>query len=87
MPNSISAKKRLRQDAKRHIHNRSIKRTLATQLKGVSGAISDGDLSKAEETFRTASKKLDQAAAKGVIHANKAARLKSRYSKKLKAAK
>ncbi|MEX0866554.1 MAG: 30S ribosomal protein S20 [Pirellulales bacterium] len=87
MPNTASAKKRLRQGVKRHQRNRSEKRTLSTFLKRVTDALASGDQAKAQEDYRVASKKLDQASAKGVIHANAAARLKSRYSKRLKAAK
>lgn len=87
MPNSASAKKRLRQDTKRRLRNRSIKSALRSQMGKVLEAIKDGDIEASEAQFRLATKKLDQAAAGRVIHRNAAARLKSRLSKKIKAAK
>ena len=47
-------------------------------------AIADGDVEKATAEFRTAAKKLDQAASGKIIHANAAARTKSRLSKAVK---
>ncbi|MCG8583508.1 MAG: 30S ribosomal protein S20 [Pirellulales bacterium] len=87
MPNSLSAKKRLRQNERLQLRNRSMKRSVKTQLKRVHTAIAEGDYAKGDEEFRTAVKRLDQAAAKRVIHPNAAARTKSRLSAKLKAAK
>jgi small subunit ribosomal protein S20 len=87
MPNTKSAKKRLRQSLERRARNRAVKSSLKTQVKKVLSAVGAGDDATVDSEFRTAAKKLDQAAAKGVIHRNKAARLKSRLSKRLKAAK
>lgn len=56
-------------------------------MRKVHEAIQAGDVDTANSLFRLASKKLDQAAAHRVIHANRAARLKSRLSAKIKAAK
>lgn len=87
MPNSASAKKRLRQSQTRRAHNRSIKSAVRTQVKKVRLAIGEGDVEKSETEFRTAVKSLDQAAAKNVIHANTASRTKSRLSSAIKAIK
>ena len=87
MPNTASAKKRLRQNVKRRAHNRSIKSALRTQIRKVREAATAGDVEKAETEFRTVVKKLDQAGADRVIHPNKASRLKSRLSKRIKVAK
>jgi small subunit ribosomal protein S20 len=90
MPNSASAKKRLRQSEDRRLHNRTIKSALRTQIRKVRTAIQGGDVEASDKEFVLVTKKLDQAAAKKVIHANRAARLKSRLSaaiKKVKAAK
>ncbi len=84
MPNTKSAKKRWRQDQKRRLANRSKRSFLATQLKKVHQAVEAGDGTEAEAAYRLAVKKLDQSAAKGLIHPNKASRLKSRYSRRLK---
>ena len=85
MPNTKSAKKRLRQSLERRARNRAVKSTLKTQIKKVHTAVQAGDTAATGDEFRTAVKKLDQAGAKGVIHRNKAARLKSSLSAHLKA--
>jgi small subunit ribosomal protein S20 len=84
MPNSPSAKKRLRQSETRRAHNRTQRSAVRTQIKKVRAAIKAGNLPEAETQFRLAVKKLDQAAAKNVVHDNTAARLKSRLSKAVK---
>ncbi len=87
MPTTKSAAKRLRQNTNRRIRNRSIKHELRTRCKRVLEAVGEGNVAEAETVFRTTAKRLDQAAAKGVIHHNSAARLKSRLSARIKAAK
>ena len=87
MPNSISAKKRLRQNLVRRARNRAQKSVLKSQVRKVREAIVAGNLEAGEAEFRLAAKRLDKAAAKGVVHANLAARVKSRLSSALKAAK
>jgi small subunit ribosomal protein S20 len=90
MPNIKGAGKRHRQSLVRREKNRAVKSAIKTQLKkvvaavqaGVSGA---GDKAQSQAEVRLAQKRLDQAAAKGVIHKNKASRLKSRLSKRVKA--
>ena len=80
MPTSKSAKKRLRQDNDRRERNRSIKSAVRTQMKKVRTAVAEGDAERANSEFRLAQEKLDRAAAKNLIHANTAARLKSRLN-------
>jgi small subunit ribosomal protein S20 len=90
MPNSVSAKKRLRQSQDRRLRNRSTKSALRSQIRKVRTAVQAGDVETASKEFVVTTKRLDQAAAKKVIHANQASRLKSRLSasiKKIKAAK
>jgi small subunit ribosomal protein S20 len=84
MPNSASAKKRLRQSLDRRARNRTLRSSLRTQIKKIRTTIAGGDAAACETEFRTTVKKLDQAAAKGVLHANAAARLKSRLSSAIK---
>ena len=81
MPNISSAKKRMRQNAKRREQNRTLRSALRGQIRKLREALAqqDPEASRAEMT-RTA-KSLDQAAAKGIVHKNKAARLKSRLSR------
>lgn len=87
MPNTASAKKRLRQSLVRRTRNRAAKSALKGVVRKVREAVAKGDLAAAEADFRLAAKKLDQAAAKNVIHANAAARVKSRLSAAIKRAK
>lgn len=84
MPTTKSASKRLRQSEVRRARNRSVKRSLATYVRRVLEAVVAGDKGKADAELRMASKKLDQAASKRVIHANRAARTKSRLSARVK---
>ena len=87
MPNSKSAKKRMRQSEDRRERNRAVKSGLKTQMKKVRTAAAAGKPADAATELRSAARKLDQAAAKRVIHPNTAARLKSRLSARVKAAK
>ena len=87
MPNSISAKKRLRQSETRNLRNRAVKSAMRTQIKRVHEAVEAGDIEKAEAEFRQAARRLDRAGARNLIHRNAAARTKSRLQKAIKAAK
>jgi small subunit ribosomal protein S20 len=87
MPNIASAKKRLRQSIKRRARNRSVKSELRTEIRKVREAAAAGNVAQAETDLRVAMAKLDRAAVKRIIHPNRAARLKSRLSAKIKAAK
>lgn len=87
MPNTTSAKKRLRQNVVRRSRNRAAKSALHTQCKKVLAAVESGNAEQAETELRLAAKKLDQAAAKHTIHRNAAARTKSRLSARVKAIK
>lgn len=84
MPNTPSAKKRMRQDAIRRGRNRSTKAGLRSQLRKVREAITAKKLEDAEAGFKTLVQKLDKAARGKVIHANAAARTKSRISHAIK---
>jgi small subunit ribosomal protein S20 len=87
MPNSASAKKRLRQSLDRRARNRTLRSTLRSQIKKLRTTIEGGDAAATDAEFRVTVKKLDQAAAKNILHANAAARLKSRLSKAVKGSK
>lgn len=84
MPNTASAKKRMRQDAVRRNRNRSAKSALRTQMRKVRTAINAKKVDESVTEFATLVKKLDKAAAANVIHANTAARTKSRLSVAIK---
>ncbi|MCH2115199.1 MAG: 30S ribosomal protein S20 [Pirellulales bacterium] len=85
MPNSASSKKRLRQNKVRQLRNRTVKTNMRGLVRKVRAAIESGDVGASETAYQAAAQKLDQAAGKRVIHANKAARTKSRLSKAIKA--
>jgi small subunit ribosomal protein S20 len=78
MPNIKSAIKRVKVSEKRRLRNASQKSALRTAVKAFDAAVSP-------EALVTASKKLDKAASKGLIHKNAANRKKSRLAKKLNA--
>lgn len=84
MPNIASAKKRLRQDVVRKEHNKSIKSAVRGQIRKVREFVAANAVEDSEAQFRLVTKKLDQAAAKGIFHKNKVSRLKSRLSHAIK---
>ena len=83
MPNIKSAIKRVSVIEKKTLQNNMIKSAYKTAIKAFEAAVAEGDKSKAEEAFKQAVKKIDQACTKGVIKANTASRKKSSLSKKL----
>jgi small subunit ribosomal protein S20 len=84
---SLSAKKRVRQNAKRNAINSSRKSQVKTQVKKVQAALTAGDVAKAETELKAATKKIDKVAAKSTLHKNTAARIKSKLAKKVNALK
>lgn len=78
MANIKSQIKRNRQNKKRRELNRVFRGRARTALKKARIAISGGNVEEARAATQIATKALDKAAAKGVIHKNKAARQKSR---------
>jgi small subunit ribosomal protein S20 len=87
MPTTKSAEKRLRQNIARRLQNRKVKSSVKTQVRKVREAVAAGDVQKAEAEYREAAKKLDRAGVHREIHANKAARTKSRLQHLIKKAK
>ena len=85
MANIKSAKKRARQAEVRRKHNASRRSALRTSIKNVIKAIETKDKSTAESALRAAEPIIDRMATKGLIHANKAARHKSRLVARLRA--
>ena len=71
---------------KRRLRNRTVRSATKTLTKKAEAVITDGDPEAAREAVRVALSNLDQAAKKGVIHANAAARRKSRLTLKYNAA-
>ena len=83
MPNIKSAIKRVKTSEKRRLRNASQKSALRTAIKSFETAAAGANPETAREALIQASRKLDKAASKGLIHKNAAARKKSRLAKKL----
>jgi len=85
MANSAQAKKRVRQAAKRRVHNMGIRTEARTYIKNVIKAIETGDKKQAQELYNKMVPVVDRVAGKGIFHKNKIARHKSRLNNKIKA--
>jgi len=85
MPNTASAKKAVRQIARRTAVNRVRRSRMRTFLRKVEEAIATGDAQAAREALSTASPIVMRSAQKGILHANTAARKISRLTKRVKA--
>ena len=83
MANIKSQIKRNRQNEKRRLRNKSVKSSLKTAIRKFHEATAAGDTEKASVLMREASRKLDKAVSKGVIHKNQAANRKSAIAKRL----
>ncbi|MCI0705473.1 MAG: 30S ribosomal protein S20 [Planctomycetia bacterium] len=86
MPHTPSAWKRLRKTEKRRRQNRAAAKKIKAQRKTVADAIAGTDATKTTTEVKNTQAMLDRAATKSYIHPNKAARLKSRLVKKVRAA-
>jgi small subunit ribosomal protein S20 len=80
---SLSAKKRIRQNAKRRAHNRAGKETLKDQTKSFLTVLAKGDAAAAGKELDKTAAVLDRLAAKHTLHKNTAARKRSRLAKRL----
>jgi small subunit ribosomal protein S20 len=85
MPHTRSARKNVRKIEKRRLANRAIKKAIKTQIKRVEELATSGALDQLRQEYNLAAKKLDKAAARRVVHPNRAARKKSQLSKLLHA--
>jgi small subunit ribosomal protein S20 len=74
--------KRNKQNLKRHDRNKAVRSELKTRVKSAVTAAEQG-AENATDAARLATKRIDKAAAKGVIHKNAAGRRKSRLMKRL----
>lgn len=84
MPNIKSAKKRVKVISTKTMQNKALSSQLKTEIKRANAAVENNAEDKAA-VVRVAIKKIDQAAAKGILHKNTAARRKSALDKKLRA--
>ena len=86
MANIKSQIKRNKTNEKARLRIKSVKSSLKTAIRKFREAAASGDTATATAALRTASRQLDKAASKGVIHANQAANRKSAMAKKVAAA-
>jgi small subunit ribosomal protein S20 len=82
LPNIKSAEKRVRVTEKKRLRNKSVRTMCKTNITKAERLIFMGDTVAAQEAVAVAINSLDKAAEKGIIHANNAARRKSRLMKK-----
>ena len=85
MANIKSQIKRIGTNKKATDRNKAIKSQLKTVVRQAREAVLAGDKDKAAASLKVASKKLDKAVSKGVIHKNQAANRKSALAKKVAA--
>jgi small subunit ribosomal protein S20 len=83
MANIKSQIKRNKQNEKAHQRNKAAKSALKTHVRRFREAAGAGNVEEATSALRLASRKLDKAVSKGIIHKNQAANRKSAIAKKL----
>jgi small subunit ribosomal protein S20 len=83
VPNTASAKKRVRQNAKRRSLNNWRKRRIKAQTRTFLKAIQEQNVEQAESEYRKACALLDKTACTSTMHRNTAARRKSRMARRL----
>ena len=83
MPNTPSAKKRLRQTETRNARNKVLRSSMRTWEKKVLQAVEAGDKATAEAQLPMAYRHIDKAARKRILHPNTAANHKSRLARKV----
>lgn len=85
MANIKSQKKRILTNEKARLRNNAVKSELKTAIRAVNTAVESTDKDAAAAALVVASRKLDKAVSKGVLHKNNAANRKSAISKKVNA--
>ena len=80
MPNHKSAEKRVRQNEKRRNLNRGHRTKVRTYIKKLRAALDSGDKAQVDQVLPEAISVIDKSVQKGVLHANAAARYKSRLT-------
>ncbi|MDR6907074.1 MULTISPECIES: 30S ribosomal protein S20 [Agromyces] len=85
MANIKSQIKRIRTNLKAQERNKAVKSEVKSAVRAAREAIATGDKDKATTALRNATRKLDKAASKGVIHKNQAANRKSAIAKQVAA--
>ena len=80
MPNTKSAERRMRNNARKHTNNRIVKSRLKSLEKNYGDLVKAGKKDEATTAFRGLSSAFDKAAKRGIVHKTKANRKKSRLS-------
>ncbi len=83
MPNIKSAKKRVKVTKAKTLQNQIFKSQMRTLIKKYDVALASGDKEQAMAAYKLATKKIDQAVCRGILHKNNAARKKSSFTVKL----
>ncbi len=83
MANIKSQIKRVKTNEKARQRNKSVKSAVRTAVRRFREAVASGDTEKAAELSRAATRALDKAAGKGVIHKNQAANRKSKLMRRI----
>ncbi len=83
MPNIKSAKKRVRSNAKKADVNKLVYGSMKTAIKKFEKSVNEANIEEAKDTLNVALQRIDKAKNSGLVHKNKAARLKSRLNKKI----
>ena len=86
MANSKSAEKRIRQTERRTARNKALQSRVKTYRKQTLAAAAEGNKDGAQESFKKFASAVDKCAKKKIFHKNKAANLKSKTAKVVKAA-
>ena len=86
MANHVSALKRARQTEKKTATNRANKSHMRLALRNLRTALTSGDKTALDTTFRETVSVLDKSVQKGILHKNTASRYKGRLSARVKAA-
>lgn len=81
MPNIKSAKKRMRSSIKKTDVNTLVTSSMRTAIKKFERVVKEGNKEEASNNLNIAVQRIDKAMSSGLVHKNKAARLKSRLTK------
>jgi len=83
LANTLSSKKRIRQNEKHRLRNKTVRTRTRSYIKRAQLAIEEGNPENATQSVKNAISEIDRAKSKGVLHRNNAARRKSRLMKRL----
>ncbi|HZW67675.1 MAG TPA: 30S ribosomal protein S20 [Pseudogracilibacillus sp.] len=84
MANLKSAIKRVRVNEDSRVRNKAVKTNMRTHIKRVEQLVEENDAANAQAAFNTATKVIDQAVQKGVVHKNNGNRQKTKLAKKIR---